>query len=963
LKNAELIGSHTNRKLREVGLRSFSTKLPRNHATKMKPIILLTVLGLSLGRASAADGLTLAIHGGLLNVTPVSDRVIRVAFSKDRNYFSRSSFAVVPQTVLPAGKWKLESQPTEWVLTTAALQVHVNRTTSAVSFYDLKGRRLAAELPDGRSMESARVQGEDTFHVRQEWVPSEDESLYGLGENQLGLLDVKGYDLDLWQHNTSIALPFMVSSHGYGILWDNPSFSRFGDLRPFVPMPPSQLLGLDGKRGGLSATYFSGANFGKFIGSRLESKIDFPPPSGSGAPPRIPVFPNLPRGAFSVRWEGTIQAPESGDYQFQAYSHSGIRVWIAYGLVMNHWRQSWLPWYDVAKVHLLAGQRVPIKVEYEADQGQPLIQLKWKTPPSDRSTSLWSEVGEGTDYYFTYGPGIDQVISGYRLLTGQATMMPRWAFGLFQSRQRYETQQQSLDVVDGFRSRGIPFDTIVQDWFYWKADAWGSHEFDPTRFPDPVGWIRSIHDKHAKLMISVWPKFYPGTANFAAMQSHRYLYQPNLTEGLRDWTRHLYTFYDAFNPDARKLFWSQVDRELMRKNVDAWWMDASEPDLLPSPTLEGTKTHMNPTAMGKASRVLNAYPLVNAQAIYEGQRKDAPDKRVFILTRSGYAGQQRFSTASWSGDTSSTWTAMRKQIAAGLSFSISGVPYWTMDSGGFSVPARFSTRNPKPEDKEEWAELNTRWFEFATFVPFLRVHGEAPFREMWQFGGDSSPAYKAQLKFDKLRYRYLPYIYSLDAMVHREHGTIMRPLVMDFPSDPNARNVTDQYMFGPSILVNPVTSYKARQRMVYLPTTQGGWFDLWDAKWHDSGKYEVAPAPYDAIPLYVRAGSIVPIGPDVQYTGQDPEGPISLYVCTGANGRFTLYDDDGLTNKYEKGECTSIPMVWDDAKHELTIGVRKGAFQGMLKQRFFNVLFIDKTGTKVVQQLAYDGKKISVPMP
>ncbi|MDR3689383.1 MAG: glycoside hydrolase family 31 protein [Fimbriimonas sp.] len=928
----------------------------------LRALVTVCLIG-SIARSFATSGLTLAINGGLLNVTPITDRIVRVAYAMNADFFTRSSLAVLPQAILPKAKWKLESRPSEWVLTTAALQVHVDRATSAVSFYDPKGKRLTAELPDGRTLEPSEVQGQRTFHPGQRWATTDDEALYGLGQNQLGLLDIKGYDLDLWQHNTSIAIPFLVSSRGYGILWDNPSFTRFGDLRAFSSVPSSQLLGLDGKPGGLSATYFSGPSFAKFVGSRKESDLEL----GSLDPTRPsnrPVpYPGLPRGPFSVRWEGTIVAPQSGDFQFQTYSHSGIRVWISYGLMINHWRQNWLPWYDAAKVHLIAGQRVPIKIEYIADQGQPLLQFKWKTPPPKPATSLWSEVGDGTDYYFAYGPGMDQVIGGYRQLTGQAPMMPRWAFGLFQSRQRYETSGQSIGVVDGFRSRGIPFDTIVQDWFYWKADDWGSHEFDPTRFPDPAGWIRTIHDRHAKLMISVWPKFYPGTSNFREMQSKGFLYKPNLTEGLRDWTRHLYTFYDAFNPDARKLFWNQVDRELMHKNVDAWWMDASEPDLLPSPTLEGTKTHMNPTAMGPATRVLNAYPLVNAQAIYEGQRKDAPDKRVFILTRSGYAGLQRYGAANWSGDITSTWTAMRKQIAAGLSYSISGLPYWTMDSGGFSVPARFSSRNPRPEDRDEWNELNTRWFEFATFVPFLRVHGEFPYREMWQFGGESSPAYRAQLKFDKLRYRYLPYIYSVDAMVHREHGTMMRPLIMDFPNDPQVRKIDDQYMFGPSILVNPVTSYRTRSRMVYLPDTPGGWYDLWDAKWHEGGKSELAPAPYDAIPLYVKAGSIVPIGPEVQFTGQDPEGPVTLYVCTGANAKFTIYDDDGVSYGYEKGQCSTIPVGWDEKRRILTIGARKGSFPGMAEHRSFAVLFLTKGGTAGFRQISYDGKSTTLAMP
>jgi len=289
-----------------------------------------------------------------------------------------------------------------------------------------------------------------------------------------------------------------------------------------------------------------------------------------------------------------------------------------------------------------------------------------------------------------YGPKLDDVIAGYRFLTGRANMMPSWAFGLWQSRQRYETAQQSLDVIGEFRRRKIPFDNIVQDWMYWKPDSWGSHEFDASRFPDPDSWIKAIHGQHAHLMISVWGKFNPNTDNAKEMQTKGYLYQRNLDEKMQDWIGYPYTFYDAFNPGARKLFWSQINSRLFTKGVDAWWMDATEPDLAPSPpTLDGQKKYMNPTAMGSASRMLNGYALMNSNGVYSGQRESAPNQRVFILTRSGFAGEQRYSTATWSGDITSTWTAMAKQITAGLGMSISGVPYWTMDEGGYTMQRRF----------------------------------------------------------------------------------------------------------------------------------------------------------------------------------------------------------------------------------------------------------------------------------
>ena len=369
-------------------------------------------------------------------------------------------------------------------------------------------------------------------------------------------------------------------------------------------------------------------------------------------------------------------------------------MWLDGKLVINHWRQSWLTDDDQIKVRLESGRHYAIKIEHGGDQASTM-QLTWKTPPPNDDTALWSEVGGGVDYYFVYGPALDDVIAGYRQLTGQASLMPEWAFGLWQSRQRYETSQQSLDVVDEYRRLAIPFDNIVQDWQYWSPDAWGSHQFDPARFPDPAGWIKAIHDQHAHLMISVWGKFYPGTTNFDAMQKAGYLYQPPLDAKVRDWINFPYTFYDAFNAGARKLYWQQINTALFSKGVDAWWEDATEPDLAASPpTLEGQRTNMMPNAMGTASDVMNAYALMNSMGMYEGQRTAAPDQRVFILTRSGFAGIQRYATATWSGDTTSTWTGMKKQIAAGLGFSISGTPYWTMDIGGYTMENKFSARQP-----------------------------------------------------------------------------------------------------------------------------------------------------------------------------------------------------------------------------------------------------------------------------
>lgn len=906
-------------------------RLLRAVACLILPACAFTAAGTTMERQS--DGMTVRLATGELRIQVVSCSIVRVAFSASPGFFSRVSIDRVPPPSA-AAPFTIGESSTGFTLDTAELRVTVDRATGTVSFTDSDGHPLLSEAPGSRIMKSVQVQGENTFHIQQKWQAQQDESLYGLGQMQLGIVDIKGYDLDLWQHNTNVVVPFLVSSKGYGILWDNTSFTRFGDLRPFTAIPAADLYDANGKPGGLTAALSDGSD-----PSRQTANLSIHL-SLSQAELDHPETIAVPRTGKRRSWTGSVFAPATGDYQFRACSNGGIRVWLDGKLVMDHWRQRWLTSDDQIRVHLEAGHRYSLRIENDPEQ-QSTFDFHWKTPAPDSDISLWSQVGDGIDYYFVYGPSIDHVIAGYRLLTGKATMLPNWAFGLWQSRQRYETAEQSLDVVRQFRERKIPVDNIVQDWQYWRPDAWGSHKFDPMRFPDPEGWIKALHAQHVHLMISVWGKFNPNTENAKEMDAKGYLYQPNLKEGIKDWIHHPYTFYDAFNPDARKLFWLQINADLFAKGVDAWWMDATEPDLLPSPpTLEGQQTHMNPTYLGTGSRMLNGYALENSRGVYMGQREVAPNQRVFILTRSGFAGQQRYSAVIWSGDITSTWTAMRKQIAAGLGASISGLPYWTMDTGGYTIQHKFAREPMTAADEDEWRELNVRWFEFSTFTPILRVHGELRPREMWTLG-DCSPAYNAELKFDRLRYTLFPYIYSLAGLTTQRDYTMMRPLVFDFLRDRIARQLTDEYMYGPALLVAPITQYKQRTRSVYLPPA-AAWYDYWTGRSVAAGDIS-APAPYDEIPIFVRAGSIVPYGPEMQYVAERTSDPITLYIYAGANGQFTLYEDQGTTFDYEKGAFSQIPLQWNDKTGILTIGKRTGAYEGMLQQRTFQVVLVSKT--------------------
>jgi len=400
-------------------------------------------------------------------------------------------------------------------------------------------------------------------------------------------------------------------------------------------------------------------------------------------------------------------------------------------------------------------------------------------------------------------------------------------------------------------------------------------------------------------MISVWPKFYKGIKNYDIMNNKGFLYTRNIQENRKDWLGYFSTFYDAFNPAAGNLFWSLVKNNLYNKSIDAFWMDAAEPDIYSNLNIKQRKEMMFPNAMGSADKYFNAYPLVNAKVIYEGQRAVNTNRRVFTLTRSAYAGSQRYAAAVWSGDIGSRWRDMKNQISAGVNFSMSGLPYWTMDAGGFAVEHRYE--HATGNDLKEWKELMTRWYQFSVFCPLFRVHGQFPYREIFNVSSTDEPAYQTMLYYDKLRYRLMPYIYSIAAKSYFDNYTIMRGLIMDFPNDRNVTNINDEYLFGSSFLINPVYEMNALNRKVYLPAGTG-WYDLYTGKYFEGNAIINADAPFSRMPVFVKEGSIIPFGPTLQYAMEKKADNISLYVYTGKNASFTLYEDDDTTYNYEKGK-------------------------------------------------------------
>jgi alpha-D-xyloside xylohydrolase len=559
---------------------------------------------------------------------------------------------------------------------------------------------------------------------------------------------------------------------------------------------------------------------------------------------------------------------------------------------------------------------------------------------------LSSEVADAVDYYFLYGPEFDNIIRGYRELTGEAPLFGKWAYGYWQCKNRYASQQEILDVAHRYRELHIPMDNIVQDWFWWNT--MGEPVFNKN-FPDPKGMVDDLHKNNVHLMISVWPFFRPGSPIYDEMEQRGFFIDKTKVQSFHPPGQAL---YDAFNPEARKYYWKLMDGALFKIGVDAWWLDTTEPET------EGRETSIlvtNKVALGNGARYANEYPVATTAAVYQGQRSESDRKRVFILSRSGYAGIQRNATAVWSGDVDPNWETFRRQVPAGLSLSVSGVPYWTTDIGGFV--------SANPEDPA-YRELYLRWFEFGAFSPVFRAHGTRTTNqnEIWSYGPE---AQKILTAYDRLRYRLLPYTYSVAWRVTSEGYTLMRPLVMDFRTDVRAQNIGDEYLFGPSILVAPVTEPAAVTRHLYLPEAK--WYDFWTGEALNGHRTIDAAAPVDRLPLFVRAGSIVPLGPDVEFASQSQAGPIELRVYRGADGAFTLYEDQGETYSYEKGAYTTTPLYWDDAGQVLTIGDRHGRFPGMPESQTFRVVFVGKdhgTGGDLSQNVdkivQYSGHRLNV---
>ena len=922
----------------------------------------------------------------------VNEDIIRVEATKESAFPKKQSLIIVPQTKFE--DFTVSQTGSDVAIKTKNVCAHVDANSGRVSFLDSKGNVILSEAADGKTLTPYRVPTRDIGLRQVDDDPEKllsdaqrngwswqlmfdspaDEAFYGLGQHQAEEYNYKGKNEELFQYNTKVSVPFVMSNRGYGLLWDSYSLGRWGNPSPYMQLGQVfKLYDKNGKAGHLTGTYTEKS--GKKL-VREEDSLYFED---------LFELKNLPQIALDsshVLYEGSLVAPETATYNFILYYAGYTKIYIdGKEVVPERWRTAWNPNSYKFQVKLEKGKKTSLKIDWLPDGGQSYCGLRVANPKTaipDDKISIWAEMDRDMDYYFIAGNTMDDIISGYRTLTGKASIYPKWSLGFWQSRERYGSSKDIEDNMSEFRKRHIPVDVIVQDWFYWKEDSWGSHAFDPQRYPNPQAMLDSVHQMHGRFMISVWPKFYKTTDNFKELSSHGWMYNQAVHDSIRDWVGPGYIagFYDAYAPGARKMFWRQMDENLYskyNKGIDAWWMDASEPNVRDCTPIWYRKALCGPTHLGSSTEYFNAYSIVNADAIYNGQRGVNPNTRVFLLTRSGFAGEQRYSTATWSGDIGTRWEDMRAQVTAGLNYSMCGLPFWGMDQGGFCVERRyeaaqmlFNAKGIENEDLKEWRELQSRWSQLGCFVPLFRIHGQSPAREIWNVAPDNHPAYKSFVYYDNLRYYMMPYLYSLAGWVHFNDYTMLRGLVMDFGSDSKVLNIGNQWMLGPSIMACPVMEYKARSRKVYLPS-QCGWYDLYTGKHFNGGQTITADAPYEKIPVYIKEGAIIPFGPKMEWSDEKPADVINLYVYAGKDGKFQLYEDEGTNYNYEKGKYATIDISYDDVAKKVTFSDRQGSFDGMLQTRQFNIVYITPQNVKSLnldnpqgKTVTYDGTATTV---
>ncbi|MBK1791689.1 glycoside hydrolase family 31 protein [Persicirhabdus sediminis] len=792
-----------------------------------------------------SNGAQMTLEQGKMDISFVSPSLIRVRVTQNPSFTASTSNIVLPRDVETSAQ--VNEQDGAVIISAGELQIKVDKKTSALSFLSTTDGPLLSEPNSPRKFEAieitelkltdtkevatidgGRVEGEivetgkttKAWSVKHNFNWADDEAIYGLGSHEENVLNLRGSLQYVYQQNMKIAIPVIVSTNGYGILYDACGEIQFNDTEE-----------------------------GSFI---------------------------------------------------------------------------------------------------DLDAIQDL------------------------DYYFIYGPELDDIVAGYRDLTGSAPMMPRYAFGYVQSKERYKSQDEIISIVEEYRKRKLPLDIIVQDWKYWPT-GWGIKQFRERSYPDPTAMCERVHELGAHIMLSIWPHIKGDHPEPKDMAEKGFMLNNGKT-------------YDAYNEVARSLYWKYTNDNLFKHGIDAWWCDCTEPieaDWTGKTKLSPKERRDINIASQRATlgrEKLNSYSLYHSQGIYENQRKTSEEKRVVNLTRSGYAGQQRYGTISWTGDISARWEVLEQQIPCGLNFTVTGSPYWTNDIGAFFVKPSKRTwfrDGIYPEGVADlgFRELYTRWFQYGSFLTMFRSHGTDTPREVWQFGEPGTPFYDTLAKYLELRYKLMPYTYSIAGQTSHNNYTMTRLLAFDFRKDPKVHDIKTQFMYGPALMVCPVvtpmyygaesTELKdvAKTREVYLPNDTD-WYDYWTGKKLTGGQTITADAPLETMPLYVRAGSIIPEGPVVQHTGENLDADWTIRVYPGSDGEFTVYEDEGDNYNYEKGQFSTWKISWDEAKQTLSIGERQGSYPGMVNSRKLNIALMndsmDQVTPKVAKTVQYTGEAIDV---
>lgn len=868
-----------------------------------KILILLIALTPVLVQAQAykryslqKDRLSIEMPAGVLHIIPLTDKAVRVQWVKDTLYEKRE-LVLVNKVPVPAFRFTESSGQLK--LATRAVTVLFNKQSGALQFCDSTGKAFLNEKAGSRQLIPGSVSGEPCFIAEQGFDSPEDESLFGLGQFQDGHYNLRNIIRKLIQVNSQIAVPFLYSSKGYGILWHQYGLTWFNPADNVVQLHKNDSTSGDKKEAEVTTT----------AGTQ-----------------RVSQRQSLYTGKFTV--------DKDGDYSMMLDlgNMENRHLLVIDGIACIDQSNLWLPPAAGKLVALKAGEHT-VQIVCRSTNTPALT---WKAAGNE--TVFRSPEARSLDYVVFYGKNADEVIGNYRNLSGNVPMLPLWAYGFWQCRERYTSGKHLVETIQEFRKRRLPVDVIVQDWQYWGKYGWGVPKFDETHYPNPEQFIRQLHDLHAQFSISVWENLDKRSA-IAQEYLSKNLYIPNSP------------WIDIYNPATQKTHWNVLNKNLFSLGVDSWWMDATEPE---NDSLTGKQTYFG---LGNFYRL--TYPLFVSKAVYEGQRKTDPGKRVTILTRSAFPGQQRYGTINWSGDIGFSWDTYKRQIVAGLNFSLTGMPYWTTDIGGFFRPGRSQYTDPQYHD------ILTRWFQWGTFNTIFRIHGYQSETEPWKYGDTVENNMREMMD---LRYRLLPYIYSNAWQVSRYGSTIMRPLVMDFSKDAAAIRQPWQYMFGKAFLVAPVTEPGITEWNVYLPTATA-WYDFWTGKRFEGGQTIKTPAPQHQIPLFVKAGSIVPMGHFLQYTSEKPMDTLEVRIYTGADGALLLYNDEGNNYNYEKGKYQVVPFRWDEKRQTLIIDKQQGGYAGALKKRIFNIVWVnDKTGygtgmAPAAKTIVYTGAKTTVAKP